>query len=60
MTSNELRQVIGMKPVEDPQADQLINNNLTQPKENLEEAEANAIDLDIGSKKLSELEENNG
>lgn len=49
-TSNEIRQAIGMKPVNDPQADQLINNNLSQPKEALETAEA--------GKKLSELEEN--
>lgn len=58
MTSNELRQVVGMKPVNDPQADQLINNNLSQPKEMLEGAEAAKIDSEIGSKKLSELEEN--
>lgn len=56
-TSNEIRQAIGMKPVDDPQADQLINNNLSQPKEMLEGAEAMKIDEGIGSKKLSELEE---
>lgn len=28
MTSNEIRQVIGMKPSDDPKADQLINSNL--------------------------------
>lgn len=28
MTSNEIRQVIGMKPFDDPKADQLINSNL--------------------------------
>ena len=30
MTSNEIRQVIGMKPSDDPKADQLINSNLYQ------------------------------
>jgi len=30
MTSNEVRQVIGMKPSDDPKADQLINSNLNQ------------------------------
>ena len=30
MTSNEIRQVIGMKPSDDPKADQLINSNLNQ------------------------------
>lgn len=31
MTSNEIRQVVGMKPSDDPKADQLINSNLNQP-----------------------------
>ncbi|WP_407450013.1 phage portal protein [Fibrobacter sp.] len=31
MTSNEFRQVIGMKPSDDPKADQLINSNIAQP-----------------------------
>ena len=30
MTSNEIRQIIGMKPSEDPKADQLVNSNLNQ------------------------------
>ena len=33
MTSNEIRQVIGMKPADDPKADMLINSNLNQPQE---------------------------
>lgn len=56
MTSNEIRQVVGMKPVADAQADQLINNNLSQPKEALEGAEAMEIDKNIGSKKLEEIQ----
>ncbi len=36
MTSNEIRQVIGMKPSNDPNADELRNKNLSQPtKENV-------------------------
>lgn len=31
MTSNEIRQIIGMKPSEDPNADQLRNKNLSAP-----------------------------
>lgn len=31
MTSNEIRQKIGMKPSEDPKADQLVNSNISQP-----------------------------
>ena len=37
MTSNEIRQIIGMKPSEDPKADQLINSNIAQPLESQEE-----------------------
>lgn len=33
MTSNEIRQVIGMKPSEDPKADELRNSNISQAKE---------------------------
>lgn len=31
MTSNEIRQVVGMKPSEDPRADELRNKNLSAP-----------------------------
>lgn len=33
MTSNEIRQVVGLKPSDDPKADQLINANLNHPEE---------------------------
>lgn len=33
MTSNEIRQVVGMKPSDDPKADKLINSNISQPTE---------------------------
>ena len=33
MTSNEIRQAIGMKPSSDPKADELRNSNITQPDE---------------------------
>jgi len=33
MTSNEIRQIIGMKPSDDPKADELRNKNLNQPKD---------------------------
>lgn len=32
MTSNEFRQVLGMKPSDDPKADQLVNSNIAQPR----------------------------
>ena len=33
MTSNEIRQIIGMKPSDDPKADELRNSNINQAKE---------------------------
>ena len=33
MTSNEIRQIVGLKPSDDPKADRLINSNLNQPEE---------------------------
>ena len=33
LTSNEIRQIVGFKPSDDPKADQLINSNLNQPDE---------------------------
>ncbi len=32
LTSNEVRQIVGMKPSEDPKADELNNSNLRQPE----------------------------
>lgn len=37
MTSNEFRQVIGMKPSDDPKADELRNKNLSEPKETIKQ-----------------------
>ena len=40
LTSNEIRQIIGMKPSKDPKADQLVNSNIAQAAQEgmLEEA----------------------
>ena len=32
MTSNEIRQIIGMKPSDDPKADELKNSNISEAK----------------------------
>lgn len=32
MTSNEVRQIIGLKPSDDPKADKLVNSNMPQPE----------------------------
>lgn len=39
MTSNEIRQIVGMKPSGDPKADELRNKNLSKSKEETEPAE---------------------
>ncbi len=39
MTSNEVRQVIGMKPSEDPKADELRNKNLSAPSDSNQQSE---------------------
>ena len=40
MTSNEIRQVVGMKPSDDPSADELRNKNLNQSGEEIEAKQA--------------------
>lgn len=42
LSSNEVRQIIGMKPSEDPKADQLINKNIAQPNNEGEVPEGEA------------------
>ena len=39
MTSNEIRQKIGMKPSSDPKADQLVNSNVRQPDNQVPQAD---------------------
>ena len=51
MTSNEIRQIIGMKPSADPRADELRNKNLSQSAE--EQANPN-----LNKPKLIENEQN--
>ena len=36
LTSNEIRQIIGFKPSDDPKADELINSNISQPNHGME------------------------
>ena len=36
LSSNEIRQIIGIKPSDDPRADKLINSNLNHPEEAME------------------------
>ena len=39
MSKNEIRQIVGLKPSDDPKADKLINSNITQPDEASNEEE---------------------
>lgn len=41
MTSNEIRQIVGMKPSDDPRADELRNANINQSNEELAEINTN-------------------
>lgn len=38
MTKNEFRQIIGLKPSDDPKADQLVNSNISQPNDAADQA----------------------
>lgn len=52
MTSNEIRQIVGMKPSDDPKADELRNSNISQSKEVDEE-------IDVVEQKSVDKEEKN-
>ena len=43
MTSNEIRQIIGMKPSSDPKADELRNKNLNQSADAMQAEEGTAV-----------------
>ena len=54
MTSNEIRQVIGLKPSSDPQADELRNKNLSKPSEGASSESQKPPDIDVEDKTLEE------
>ena len=47
MTSNEFRQIIGMKPSKDPNADRLRNANISQSKEDIAAAGQAAVEKNL-------------
>lgn len=53
MTSNEIRQIIGMKPSKDPKADELRNKNLNQSNLEMQEEQI-PTDMDFENMKVSE------
>ena len=54
MTSNEIRQIVGMKPSDDPSADELRNKNLNQSSEDIEAEQESGIPNEIQNEKLQE------
>ena len=46
MTSNEIRQVVGMRPSDDPRADELRNKNLSEPSGSDQQSEEAPITTD--------------
>lgn len=46
MTSNEIRQVVGMKPSDDPRADELRNKNLSKPSGSDQQSEETSSTID--------------
>lgn len=48
MTSNEIRQIVGMKPSDDPKADELKNSNIAESKQEAQEQ------LDVVDKEIQE------
>lgn len=44
MTSNEIRQIVGMQPSKDPKADELVNSNISQAKQDISQT-SNATEV---------------
>lgn len=58
MTSNEIRQVVGMKPSEDPRADELRNKNLSAPSSSDQQSEEMPItEVDSVGESASDLDD---
>ena len=58
MTSNEIRQVVGMKPSEDPRADELRNKNLSEPSGSDQQSEEMPItEVDSVGDSASDLDD---
>lgn len=59
LTSNEIRQIIGMKPSNDPKADELRNSNISQAKEDSDQPSSDSTNLmDTPVSSLSTQESN--
>ena len=54
LTSNEIRQIIGFKPSDDPKADQLANSNISQPTEQTKTTQEDSSDESLQKHSESE------
>ena len=54
LTSNEIRQIIGMKPSSDPKADELRNSNISQSKQEIAETYNTTTDANEGGENQNE------
>ena len=60
LTSNELRQIIGMKPSDDPKADELRNSNISQSKEEAAMTPINQNGVDVVDESTDQYYEEGG
>lgn len=56
MTSNEIRQIVGMKPSDDPKADELRNSNISEPAGESKETDASAEVANFTMKNKEEIQ----
>lgn len=56
MTSNEIRQIVGMRPSDDPKADELRNSNINQSNEELKEGGASGTPEEATSRIIQKLD----
>ena len=54
LSSNEIRQIIGIKPSDDPKADELVNANIRQPDEVVNGAHKKVSEDSVSYSKLNE------
>lgn len=54
MSSNEIRQIVGMKPSSDPKADELRNKNLSEPTRKEDNTQEAPLAEDLGLKNMIE------
>ena len=56
MTSNEIRQIVGMKPSDDPKADELRNSNISEPAGQSEESDSSVEVANFIEKNKEEIQ----